>query len=63
MTTPHSQTMVLHGGGGGGGRYEGVGGGPTPLPTGGVTRRMFSRPRLENGGRKSVLSHMLFNKL
>ena len=31
--------------------------------SGGVARRMFSRPKLENGGRKSVLSHMLFNKL
>ena len=30
----------------------------------GVARRMFSRPRLENAaGRRSVLGHMLFNKL
>ena len=56
-----------------GGRDEGLG--ATPLPRaatavdgrggggGSVTRRMFSRPRLQNGGKKTVLSHLLFNKL
>ena len=57
---------------GGGGRQDEGGLGATPLRMAtaaagggadGVARRMFSRPRLENGGRRSVLGHMLFNKL
>ena len=58
---------------GGGGRQDEGGLGATPLrmataaaaggSADGVARRMFSRPRLENGGRRSVLGHMLFNKL
>ena len=56
----------------GGGRQDEGGPGATPLrmvtaaaggSADGVARRMFSRPRLENGGRRSVLGHMLFNKL